>query len=78
MSRKLSRVPSPSREIVAEHLTRETIEADWNTRELASCAWLNVRIVMRKTFRWLKDDEKTIRYTISTVADAELSESALY
>jgi predicted hydrocarbon binding protein len=80
MPRKLSRVPNPSGEIVAEDLRHETIKEDWNIRELTDCAYLQVRIVMRKTCRGLTDDEKTICYTVSTVPDvgAESSEAVVY
>ena len=69
MGRKLSRVPSPSGEIIAEDLEHKRIKKDWNKYELADCATLKVKIVMQKICRELMDDEKTLRYTVSIVPD---------
>ena len=69
MGKKLSQVPSLSAEIIAEDLEHKRIKRDWNKYELADCATLKVKIVMRKICRELMDDEKTIRYTVSIVPD---------
>ena len=78
MGRKLSLVPSLSREIIAEDLEHKTIKRDWNKYELADCATLKVKIVMQKICLELMDDEKTIRYTVSIVPDVpeELKKSS--
>ena len=63
VTRKLSRVPSPWGEILAEDLEYKPTREDWNIYEVVDGTSLRVKLVMQKISRGLMDDEKTIRYT---------------